>query len=355
MSVVATSGKKPLHLERPTGVPRKAQPADREWHFHLQELKAFKRRFGHAHVPPRWRPNPGLAKWAATLRSFPGRLSDDQLRVLLSLGFDFIHRDRFWLERYIELTDFHAKYGHCRVPESYERSHRLLNWTKNVRARRNSQAPWRIKRLDALGFSWDIFGDKWEQGFEELQRFKMRYGHCQVSVKSRAFPDLGIWLYWQRYQYRRGRLPAARQRRLEKLGFRWEQDPNAESWEARFAELVAFHKRFGHCRVRRSWHQKKLVRWVNHIRERKHRPTGERKRRLDALGFEWTPYDNAWDQHFAELARFKKQYGHCRVPFDWKKNISLGRWVSGQRKLRKQMPRERRQRLEKIGFVRSAQ
>ena len=49
---------------------------------------------------------------------------------------------------------------------------------------------------------------------------------------------------------------------------------------------------------------------------------------LDSLGMDWEIVD-PWEEKFKELTIFKDQYGHTDVPGDYG---PLGRWVAGQRK-----------------------
>ena len=62
---------------------------------------------------------------------------------------------------------------------------------------------------------------------------------------------------------------------------------------------------------------------------------------------------SVWDQHYAELVRFKDQYGHCKVPQLFKENPALGLWVRGQRAYRRKgmLPFEKIELLDKLGFV----
>ena len=125
-------------------------------------------------------------------------------------------------------------------------------------------------------------------------------------------------------------------------------------WESGFAALAKFRAREGHCcpsqnHVERGF---KLGQWVSVQRYRKHLVPVERKRRLDAIGFVWDWQDYVWEQNFAALLKFKRREGHCCVPTYYRKgDLKLGWWVATQRRNKKEMPAERRERLNKIGFV----
>jgi hypothetical protein len=55
---------------------------------------------------------------------------------------------------------------------------------------------------------------------------------------------------------------------------------------------------------------------------------------LDGLGFVWkagtegSPRDEVWKKRVQELTAYRDMNGHCRVPFLYKPNKSLGNWVN---------------------------
>ncbi len=133
----------------------------------------------------------------------------------------------------------------------------------------------------------------WLAMLKDLRAFKARHGHCRVRARFPDHPGLGKWVIKQRVQYRRGTLAATRRRILDNLGFVW--------------------------RDRRS-----------------------------------TASDAVWERKYAALAEFKRRHGHCLpiVPGLRQPRI-LRPWVGRQRTLYRQgrLDPERRQRLERLGFV----
>ena len=96
----------------------------------------------------------------------------------------------------------------------------------------------------------------------------------------------------------------------------------------------------------------KLGQWVSVQRYYRDLISRERKRRLDELGFVWDWVDYRWEQRFAALLKFKRRWGHCCVPvLHDEGKIRLGLWVSTQRKRRRKLSAERKARLSKIGFL----
>ena len=66
----------------------------------------------------------------------------------------------------------------------------------------------------------------------------------------------------------------------------------------------------------------------------------------------FTPYfAGIFEERFAELQEFKKIHGHCNVPGDYPPNITLSGWVSRIRNGRSPVDKERKARLDRLGFV----
>jgi hypothetical protein len=126
-------------------------------------------------------------------------------------------------------------------------------------------------------------------------------------------------------------------------------------WDKMFAKLKTFHHRFKHTNVRANWKENpQLGRWVAMIRYRRKVDglPADKIAKLDDLGFIWCPADEAWEKMFGKLAAYKKKYGHCNVPAQWKANLHLANWVANQRHRKKMgsLPPERVRRMDQIGF-----
>ena len=296
---------------------------DDQWDQMFQRLAAFKQLHGHALVPKRYQEDPKLGTWVDTQRvqfkklkkklaeqgkdyvppsaratvdesgtispvdpstfasaggasSTPtassssskplvGRLTDDRIQRLESLGFVWSLRDD-WQKHYDELKEYKSLHGHCNVPARYPQNRRLGIWVSAQRqqfkilqqqhvsaqqaqdpvvatAKQRRSAPLtqeRIQLLNELGFVWtirsrDSVGESWAQRLEELRIFKNQYGHCNVPSRFPDNPELGVWVGTQRTQYKAfmksketgtvsqaaGAMNDDRIRLLEELEFNW--------------------------------------------------------------------------------------------------------------------------------------
>jgi Helicase associated domain len=265
-------------------------------------------------------------------------------------------RDAVWEQRFGELTAYRRQHGSCQVP-SRSRTHPSLgHWVhyQRVLQRAGRLSAARRRLLEQIGFDWVSRGrslafrdstywdTKWERMLGRLTRFHRRFGHCLVPADWAGTPSLRAWLERQRHVKQQGLLRADRWRRLKALGLEWKTgdfvDPR---WTRSVQRLLAFRRRFGHCRVPATWAEDvNLGRWVVKTRRLKNtgRLSAEKVRRLNEAGFVWdaratrqSTQDAVWSAWLAKLHAFHQQYGHWRVPTDQRRFHRLRVWMDNQR------------------------
>ena len=220
----------------------------------------------------------------------------------------------------------------------------------------------------------------WELQFLRILQFKQHHGHCVVPIglvkhstgvdptgspAQHGHPDaqsgagssselsmrphdrLARWVAAQRVFYKRRCLSARRILRLDGVGFMWTvapgrkrrdargampagsclspgarredyDDASTTSWEDRYAQLVSFRSKHGHCNVPyKSKEAGELGRWVT--TQRTWRRFGlmplHRQRRLDAISFVWDLHHTSWHEYMQLLLRFRMHHGHASVPY----------------------------------------
>ena len=342
------------------------------WQQRLKELEAFKRTHGHCNVPAKYSPNRPLANWVFYIRGLKksGQIASDLARRLDGLGFAWVLRRRAvgrrdWDTMVAALTAFEKEHGHCRVPVGPTKYRILGMWLINVRARKKKGLldRGRIRQLDKLGVVWELQDQSWEDMFAELVAYRAKHGDCNVPSHWPENPKLAFWVQGQRQHGRLNTLTQDRLERLDKIGFVWSM--RDEAWESMYAALVEYKRVHGHCRVPTEWEEDaSLSRWVIMMRQyrRRGKLSEERIRRLTELGFVWDGalqarmeevHEEIWESKYAALIEYKRVHGHCRVPAEWKEDVSLGYWVRTLRVYRKRgkLSEERIRRLDELGFV----
>ncbi|WP_080126619.1 DEAD/DEAH box helicase [Chlamydia suis] len=328
------------------------------WEKNFLELKRFREEYGHCKVPKRYPQNPDLGSWVSVQRKTfkSSELSEDRIARLEELGFVWDILEEAWEKNFLELQRFREEHGHCKVPKRYPQHPQLASWVRNQRVdfKKGDLSEDRIARLEELGFVWYVFEEAWEKNFLELKRFQEERGHCNVPSVYPENPDLGSWVSVQRKTFKSSELSEDRIARLEELGFVW--DVTEEAWEKNFLELQRFREEHGHCKVPEGYPQNpQLASWVSNQRSdfKKGKLAEDRVARLEELGFVWRVLEEAWEENFLELQRFREEHGHCKVPGGYPQNPQLASWVSNQRAYFKEgkLAENRVARLEEIGFV----
>lgn len=360
---------------------------DDQWDFMFLRLKEYKEKHGHCLVPKRCKEDQKLGTWVDTQRvqykkmrkkldkegmdyvppapvesldeeetdistrkPVVGRLTDDRIRRLESLGFVWSLRDD-WQKHYEELVQYKQDNGHCNVPARYSKNRRLGIWVSAQRQQykqlmgvsADGSTPRRgppltqerINLLNAIGFTWtirsrDSLGESWNQRLEDLKQYKEQFGHCLVPSRYPPNPELGIWVGTQRTQYRiyqqgeqtGNRLLHAtsmneeRVRQLEELGFVWALRTGPETgWRKHVAELAEFRATHGHCAVPGNYRgNPRLGEWAVTVREayaNRHEEGAleeEKVNELDSLGFSWIEPPQ-------EVADATNNEGECDVDY----------------------------------------
>ncbi|KAL3902322.1 MAG: hypothetical protein SGARI_005895, partial [Bacillariaceae sp.] len=134
-----------------------------------------------------------------------------------------------WDAKYFQLREYRMINGHCNVPTKVPG---LGKWVDNQKTRfKNGKMNQdRVVLLEGLGFN---FGKAYppsltfEEGLEELKKFKTAMGHCNIFVDPKSPSKIAKWCGVQRNEYKRLRknkdslLTLDQVGQLKELGFKW--------------------------------------------------------------------------------------------------------------------------------------
>lgn len=67
------------------------------------------------------------------------------------------------------------------------------------------------------------FHEKWMSNFQQLQKFKKNYGHCNISRTTPGYYQLGAWLAEQRRKLKLGKLTEQQFKLLNEIGVQWKK------------------------------------------------------------------------------------------------------------------------------------
>ena len=261
------------------------------WEKGFAHLKNFLELEDHCRVPKNYKTDVGyeLGQWVGVQRRTKDTMEPVRRQRLEALpGWSWDPRSDRWEEGYSHLKEFSDREKHCRVAHLYKTDdgYRLGGWVNEQRTNKDTMDPARQQRLEALvGWSWDVFSDKWETSFSHLKEFSEREGHCRVpeGYKTEDGNRLGKWVSVQRRT--KDTMGSARRQRVETLpGWSW--DVLSDQWEEGFSHLKRFLEREGHCRITARYRTEDgygLGQWVVTQRSTKNKMDLNRRQRLDAL------------------------------------------------------------------------
>lgn len=332
------------------------------WEEMFEYFLESKRKHGNRNMPSRWPENPKLGRWVSTQREFwkNGKLSEDRIKRLEAIGFEWNILEAKWNEMFSALMTFNEKNGHCNVQRGWPENPDLSYWVSKQRenCRKGLLSPDRIERLEQIGFIWDTIQNNWEENYSALIEYKSVTGNCDVPDKWPMNLRLSHWVGKQRSDWKMNRLSADRIERLNAIGFTW--DPQGAAWNKMYEMLQEFKKNNGHCNVPHAWSENvKLGRWVARLRKlwKEGKLSQEQIKQLESLNFTIIDYDaekkETWEKMFSSLCEFRNIYGNCKVPQGWHENPELANWVANQRQMKRKnrLNSECLRRLNEIGFI----
>ncbi|NOS72040.1 MAG: hypothetical protein HOP33_19195, partial [Verrucomicrobia bacterium] len=345
------------------GFPWKPAPPDTEkqWLEMFAQIKEYAAAHGSSTVRIVDDKTGKLNSWAQTQRQTKkrGKLSESRIEALDEIGFAWqrVKKQpvpkpalvpsvpetplRTWDEMFSELTNFYRLQGHCNVPMDWQANPELPHWVylQRVAKRQNSLTADQLRRMDEIGFAWNMHDGDWDAMFSKLVEH-LRPMHNGKSRDVAMSGELRRWTLTQRQLKKRGELDAEREEELASIGFEWE--PFSAQWGSMLARLHAYHAKRGNCLVPSKWPEdQQLASWVGTQRMRKSEDklSAERIAKLDALNFEWRPKQGGgeierepWEKMFAQLQTFHQTTGHASVPQTYAANKKLAWWVTTQRR-----------------------
>jgi len=329
------------------------------WMFWYGLLKTYRETYSDVLVPTHYKTHDGFALgyWVANQRPKKDEMPAERIKRLNDLGFVWDSHASTWEAACTELAEYKKAHGNVLVSGTYKTpdGFALGRWVHNQRTAKNKLPAERIKRLDDLGFVWEVYTAEWEFGYIAFTEYKETHSNVLVSSAFKT-PDgfaLGRWVSTQRKN--KNKMPAERLKRLDDLGFVWDSRSNA-AWQTGYTALAKYKITHGDVLVPTTYRTSDgfaLGGWVTKQRRAKNKMPAERIKRLNDLGFVWDPLNVAWEAGYTALAEYKEMHGDVLVPQNHKtpNGFNVGAWIGTQRKTKDKMSAERLKRLDDLGFV----
>jgi len=133
---------------------------DEYWQIMFRELIAFKQIHGHFKVSEKRSGSEKLGTWVVRMRKakrygIGQNLSEEQIKLLDSIGFDWDPAEADWNRNYKKLLKFIDENDHCLVPLKRCKIEGLGWWVYWLRKNKHKLSENQISQLDSVGFEWN--------------------------------------------------------------------------------------------------------------------------------------------------------------------------------------------------------
>lgn len=229
------------------------------------------------------RHNPSCSADVTSSKSNMKNKEKETVATAISIKYKPSKHDAHFDERLDMLREYKTIHGHVDVPTKYK-NRKLAKWCKTLRSRYKQWASQKlqqngerkshagsityeqIKRLEELGFKWNLKAHRrvqyFESQFQKLLEFKMKHGHVEVSQTIKSDRILYAWCKRIRRDFREctrndaslcgpSGLTEEYAQRLRDVGFRFEADER-KTFEERIDELREFKIIYGHVDLSRK-------------------------------------------------------------------------------------------------------
>lgn len=257
-----------------------------------------------------------------------------ELRNTFESSWDFTYDT---LCRYIAENGNFPTYG-----VSYE-GLQIGKWcsAQRVQQKSGSLLPERKRKLDEIGFIWDQKEEKWYYNYRLLRSYIKENGKMPTTDYVCNGIRLGAWCNAQRSMNSKGTLSAERKRKLDELGFVWNQ--KEEKWNKFYQRMERYVNEHGKLPTRAAIKTSPQIHdlYIWRITQMNNFQSGYLSKEqivlLKKLGFKFKSQtnDNKWLNNYEKLKNYITEHGEFPKSCDTSDTDSykIYRWVSWERKM----------------------
>ncbi|MDD3401838.1 MAG: Helicase associated domain protein [Hespellia sp.] len=260
-----------------------------------------------------------------------------------------------WEANFQALNEYLEMEGHFPARKEIACDLHLGDWCSVQRAqyKKGILPAERIKKLEAIGFSWDVLEDKWNTNYCALCQYVEKQGSLPRSCDNRPLYN---WIKLQKTARQEGRLDENHEKKLRALGIELLNSHSDEVWEERFQTMKAFMQKEGRQpQANDVMDGIKIGTWL-HEQRRKYANgslTEDRKQRLIESGISFdTRGARSFEKNIELLNSYVKTHGRFPDTTENYEGFGLGAWCLRLRKQyeSKELSDEQIQKIKELGF-----
>ena len=114
-----------------------------------------------------------------------GKLSEDKIKILENLNFEFDPLERIWELQFEKAKEFFLQNGHLNISRNnYEETSRWLSKQRSFYKKNKLKAEY-IYKLESLNINFNPSENKWYIYFEIAKEFFLQNGHLKLASKNK--------------------------------------------------------------------------------------------------------------------------------------------------------------------------
>ena len=339
----------------------------RNWMQYYEQAKRYYEEHGNLNVNMNYTTPDGvrLGSWIIGQRDSrrKNHISEEQIRLLDAIGMSWNRFVNKWDSAFEYVQAYYDEHGTIDIPADYKSADGFPvgNWLHNQKYKymAGKLKPGQIKRLEALGITWNYSEVSWNRGYEHAKTYYSQYGDLLVSDRYAAEDGykLGIWIRNKRAAYRNGRLTDEQIQELEAIGMSWQVQK--DRWQTGYEHAKDYFEKYGNLNVPKNFASADgypLYGWimVQRTAYKNRKLAEERENLLRAIGMVWNTNDSRWDEVYAMARDYYEKHGDLNITAHYKApdGSDLWEWLRLQREKYRTgtLPSECQRKLEAIGM-----
>ncbi|MGI5457617.1 Helicase associated domain protein [Streptomyces sp. CA-249302] len=196
----------------------------------IQELREFKKEYGHLDVPKTYVSRKGdreytLGQIYASLRTSYrcGQVPEAKVEALNAEGFIWDRATYVWNQFFSDCREFMIWNGHLDIPQTHVlRGRNIGQQVSGFRTNPDRLTPEQRTALDRIGFVWDSLQFRWDLHIKAISDFRDTNGHLNIPSSYIVEKPVRLrprsWMNTCVQKYRQGKLRPERHQQLVALG-----------------------------------------------------------------------------------------------------------------------------------------
>lgn len=268
-----------------------------------------------------------------------------------------------WSQNYREAKQYYNIHGFLpTLKTANDEDKKCVHWLLNQRKKFQSGmlSEKQLKQLAEIGVTEEWLAPRltpFEKGYKVAKAHYEEYGNLNIATNFQH--KSGFWLgaWADKIRKKRNELTKEQIKRLDAIGFVWEQE-SSDHFEERFAIAKEYYDKHGELPLEpkqcKTEDELRICQWLRRqlIKKNEGKLDQERIERLRNIGMDFlNSLERSWKRGYSHAEAYRTEFGNLDVIVSYvaTDGYPLGEWLHTQRTHKKQLSTDKRLLLQKIG------